>query len=224
MLPRPPSAKLTWVVKIPFLTSERFSADEPTAISVVDAQMGYPGGRTTSFDVTGVEVTLNRTPALAGDMDGDRDVGVDDFLLFAEAFGTSCGEVDYDPLADLDGNCTVGVDDFLLFAGQFGESLSKLAALARDMLGLPLTPVLYPNTPNPFNPSTTLAYELPQAGEVTLTVYSVAGQRVATLVSGYQDAGHYEVTWDGSKCANGMYLYRLETRNFAETRRMVLMK
>jgi len=83
---------------------------------------------------------------------------------------------------------------------------------------------LYPNVPNPFNPLTTIAYDLPQASHVTLTIYNLTGQRVATLVAGSQEAGHYEVVWDGSGFGNGIYFYRLETGNFAETRRMILLK
>ncbi len=84
--------------------------------------------------------------------------------------------------------------------------------------------VLYPNRPHPFNPVTILSYDLPRASHVTLTIYTVTGQRVTTLVSGPQKAGHYEVVWDGSEFGNGVYFYRLKAGTFAETKRMVLMK
>jgi len=90
--------------------------------------------------------------------------------------------------------------------------------------GVPDRYALYPNRPNPFNPVTTLGYDLPEASDVTLTIYTVTGQQVATLVSGPQEAGHYEVVWDASACANGIYLYRLEAGGFKETRRMALIK
>ena len=83
---------------------------------------------------------------------------------------------------------------------------------------------LLQNRPNPFNPITTIGYNLPEASDVRLTIYTVTGQRVAILVSGYQEAGYYEVVWDGSRFANGIYFYRLEAGAFVETRRMVLMK
>jgi hypothetical protein len=83
---------------------------------------------------------------------------------------------------------------------------------------------LFQSAPNPFNSSTGITYELPRATHVTLSVSTITGQRVATLVSAYQEAGHYEVRWDGSGCANGVYLYRLEAGSFVETRRMVLLK
>jgi len=78
--------------------------------------------------------------------------------------------------------------------------------------------------PNPFNPVTTIAYDLPEPSDVKLRIYSVTGQEVATLVSDHQQPGHYEVTWDASGFANGVYIYRLEAGQLMETGRMVLLK
>ena len=99
-----------------------------------------------------------------------------------------------------------------------GEVLAKRAMVRPHCF------VLFQNYPNPFNPVTTVAYNLPEASDVRLTIYTVTGQCVATLVSGHQEAGHYELVWDGSGLANGIYFYRLEAGEFAETRRMVLME
>jgi hypothetical protein len=83
--------------------------------------------------------------------------------------------------------------------------------------------------PNPFNPSTTISYSLSQAGNAQLIVYDLAGHRVKTLVSGHVDGGRHEARWDGRndqgrRVASGVYLYRLVTGGFSETRRMVLLK
>ena len=102
--------------------------------------------------------------------------------------------------------------------------MAKLAALARELLGISLVPVLDQNAPNPFNPVTTISYTLPQSGEVRLTVYAVTGQEVVTQVAGYREAGFHRVTWDAGDCANGVYLYRLEAGSFVETKRMPLLK
>jgi hypothetical protein len=88
---------------------------------------------------------------------------------------------------------------------------------------------LYDNYPNPFNPTTTIAYELPVAAEVTLEVYNLLGQVVTTLVDQRQDAGHHEVIWDGTNNAgkpvsSGVYLYRISTDGFTQTRKMTLVK
>jgi hypothetical protein len=80
------------------------------------------------------------------------------------------------------------------------------------------------NVPNPFNPVTAIGYDLPQASNVTLTIYTITGQKVAVLVDAHQEAGHHRAMFDGSGFANGVYLYRLEAGSFVETRRMLLLK
>jgi len=89
------------------------------------------------------------------------------------------------------------------------------------------TPTQYrlaPNYPNPFNPTTTLEFKLPQAGPVHLAVYDLSGRLVSTLVDGYRSAGVHKITFDGSGLASGIYLYQLEAGAFAATGKMVLMK
>lgn len=78
--------------------------------------------------------------------------------------------------------------------------------------------------PNPFNPTTTLQFTLPEASKVLLTVYDVNGRLTATVVNGYRDAGLHAVTFDGSGLASGIYLYRLEAGQFTANGKMVLMK
>ena len=85
------------------------------------------------------------------------------------------------------------------------------------------------NYPNPFNPRTSIAYDLPANGPVSLTVYNTLGQRVAVLVDEHQAAGPHTVEWDGigdsgDNLATGIYLYRLTTANSSVTRKMVLLK
>ncbi|MEO1021513.1 MAG: BspA family leucine-rich repeat surface protein [Bacteroidota bacterium] len=96
---------------------------------------------------------------------------------------------------------------------------------------LPTKVALSQNFPNPFNPTTTIKYELPVRSEVRLEIYDIVGRKVATLVSGEpQSAGRYEVRFDASALASGMYLYRLETLNANGggvtifTRKMMLIK
>jgi len=89
---------------------------------------------------------------------------------------------------------------------------------------VPSTYSLAQNVPNPFNPSTTIAYDLPQAADVIVTLYTITGQQVKVLTDGYQQAGHHTVHFDGSRLATGVYLYRLEAEGLAETKRMVLLR
>lgn len=80
------------------------------------------------------------------------------------------------------------------------------------------------NYPNPFNPSTNISYTLPANAEVTLEVFNVAGQRVATLVDAFQSTGTYNVTFDASNLASGLYTYRLTTGNSVQVKKMMLIK
>ena len=80
------------------------------------------------------------------------------------------------------------------------------------------------NYPNPFNPTTTIEYGLEQQAHVRLHVYDMLGRRVATLVDGLQQAATYTVTFDASRLASGIYLYRLETPHQSFTKQMMLIK
>ena len=80
------------------------------------------------------------------------------------------------------------------------------------------------NYPNPFNPSTTIRYSIPNDGIVNLAVYNTLGQKVGSLVNQYMQAGNYEVKFDGSRMASGIYFYRLEVGNFQSVKKMILMK
>jgi hypothetical protein len=84
-------------------------------------------------------------------------------------------------------------------------------------------------TPNPFNASTQITFQLGQADAVHLVVYNLAGQPIRTLVDGYRSAGIYQVTWDGRgdagrSVASGLYLYRLQAGSFAQVKRVTLLK
>ncbi len=80
------------------------------------------------------------------------------------------------------------------------------------------------NYPNPFNPTTTIRYDLSKPGNVNLTVYNLLGQKVASLVDRFQRAGSYQVRFDGQNMSSGIYLVVLKTDNQMQTRKMTLLK
>ena len=80
------------------------------------------------------------------------------------------------------------------------------------------------NYPNPFNPSTTIRYILPKSSEVTLTIYDLLGRKITILVNQTQTPGEYSVIWNGQGHASGIYICRLQTGDFTETRKLVLQK
>ena len=80
------------------------------------------------------------------------------------------------------------------------------------------------NYPNPFNPVTQINYSISKQGFVSLKIYNILGSEVENLISENQTAGNYTVTFDASKLASGVYMYKLETENFISTKKMILMK
>lgn len=80
------------------------------------------------------------------------------------------------------------------------------------------------NYPNPFNPITVISYSLPEPAKVHLTIYDISGRLVQTLTDGWREAGRHEVTFDGTKLASGIYIYRLRAGNFTAGGKMVLVK
>lgn len=88
----------------------------------------------------------------------------------------------------------------------------------------PITFTLKQNYPNPFNPTTQINYSVPNNSFVTLKVYNLLGQEVATLYSGIKHAGNYVATFDGSKFSSGIYFYRLQAGNNSITKKMLLLK
>lgn len=99
----------------------------------------------------------------------------------------------------------------------------------RDTSPLPARYALAQNVPNPFNAQTSIPYDLPDPCHVTLTIYAVTGQKVATVLSGHQQAGHREVVWDGKDAAgrdvgSGVYVCRMTAGRTHITRKMLLLR
>ena len=89
---------------------------------------------------------------------------------------------------------------------------------------LPTEYTLYQNFPNPFNPITTIKYDLPNAGEVSLIIYDILGRRVKQLVNDKQQPGRYEIKFDASNLASGVYIYQLITDKYINAKKMILLK
>ena len=93
-----------------------------------------------------------------------------------------------------------------------------------EVTDIPAEFMLYQNYPNPFNPSTVISYQLPVNTFVTLKVFDIIGNEVATLVNQEKPAGSYEVTFDASNLTSGVYFYELRTDNFRSVRKLMLIK
>ena len=94
---------------------------------------------------------------------------------------------------------------------------------------IPETYAVHQTYPNPFNPVTTLRYDLPEDGLVNITVYDMMGRAISTLVNEHQTAGYRSTQWNatndaGSPLSAGMYLYTIQAGDFRQTRKMLLLK
>ncbi len=116
------------------------------------------------------------------------------------------------------------VDDFKVYYVNHEVGLRRHTAQGQ----LPEEYSLSQNYPNPFNPTTLIRYALPavsnQLSAVTLEVYNILGQKVATLVDQEQKPGYYDIGWDASSLSSGIYFYRLNAGEFSQTRKMLLLR
>jgi hypothetical protein len=92
------------------------------------------------------------------------------------------------------------------------------------LTGVPYTYSLEQNYPNPFNPSTTIRFTIPVSGMVNMTVYSLLGEKVEEIMNRDMNAGSYEVTFDASKLASGIYFYTIQSGSFTLSKKMILLK
>ncbi|MCG8608862.1 tandem-95 repeat protein, partial [bacterium] len=109
------------------------------------------------------------------------------------------------------------------------STVTRERSISDNNVAIPSSFELGQNFPNPFNPTTTISFSVPKTSELNLAIYNMRGQRVRLLVSGSVKAGRHRITWDGRndqerKVASGIYVYRLETKNFTAQRKLILAK
>ncbi len=164
-------------------------------------------------------ITVNGNRIFAGTYDGG--------IFQSTNNGDTWSPINED-LTNLSINALI-TDDINLYAGTveggvWKRSLSEIAAVEPAMVEKPTQFLLAQNYPNPFNPRTTIRFSFPEAGHVSLNVYNNMGQKVAELVSQEMGAGSYNVEWNASGFASGMYFYRLEANNFVATKKLILLR
>lgn len=103
-------------------------------------------------------------------------------------------------------------------------SLTNVGTVSTETETRVLDFALKQNYPNPFNPTTTINYQLAETSIVTLDVFNIMGQHIATLVNTSQSAGSHSVQFDASNLASGLYMYQLRAGDFVQTRKMHLIK
>jgi hypothetical protein len=139
----------------------------------------------------------------------------------------------------VNGGAPFGIDSLLMRdqcsgGSNVGQTLRSGENEQSSVSAIPTEYALHENYPNPFNPTTLIRYDLPEASTVTLSVFNILGQKVATLVNGEVAAGYQTAEWNASNSSgvsvpSGIYLYRLQVtslngKEFHEVKKMVLMK
>jgi hypothetical protein len=125
------------------------------------------------------------------------------------------------------GDCIVTVTAIDAITNDFFAYSFPVNVGPTDVAGteqLPTEYALLQNFPNPFNPTTNIRFDLPKESNVTLKIYNILGEEVATLVDKVMPAGRQSVTFDATKHASGMYIYRINAADFTQVKKMLLMK
>jgi hypothetical protein len=221
-------------VSSPGLAEEEVTFADPNLEAAVREAIGKPTGEILVSDVAGL-TRLGAPERGISNLDGIQHLTQ---LTSLDLYDNQISDIS--PLMD---NPGLGEGDWIDLTGNplndeaYEVHIPALQARGADVLFDPKTAVsegqevpvlpsayaLYPNTPNPFNPRTSIGYDLPEAAQVRLTIYNGLGQQVAELVSARQEAGQHTVSWNAQGCASGIYFYRLEAGSFSQTRRMVLL-
>lgn len=189
---------------------------------------------TASYRKVPVEISLQASSANSG--------GVVEVWLDSVETGQKIGEVeiqsteswsDYVEFTSSIQEVSGRHDVYLRFRGN-GDNLFRLKsfrfnttsqATSTEHSDIPTTFKLEQNYPNPFNPTTVINFELPDISQVSLTVYDVMGREVQSIINNQQmAAGRHQVTFDGSKLSSGVYLYRIQSGDHIQTRKLLLVK
>ena len=137
-------------------------------------------------------------------------------------------EINFEPVEKFHGTSTVELVDVIL-AGEAGKEVSSFSSTFDVSFVTPKKTSLSENYPNPFNPSTTIKYELSKAGMVSVIIYDLKGAEVTTLVNKHQEADYYNILWhglnsNGQAVASGRYIVKMTAPGFSETITMTLLK
>jgi len=124
---------------------------------------------------------------------------------------------------------TDGIDTVKVTGDDRVVFVNRYEYLSTESEGIPTVFALHENYPNPFNPTTTLRFDLPEVSDITLTIYNMLGQKVRTFNYQNTSAGYHSIKWNatndlGDPVGAGVYLYQLQTKDFVKTRKMVLLK
>jgi hypothetical protein len=127
---------------------------------------------------------------------------------------------------DCDGNCIATGENLDVNGLDCSEVCGgdDISCLAIEELIMPQEYSLSSIYPNPFNPTTTISFSIPQSGMVSLKVYDITGKLTSTLTDEYMNAGYYNINWNASSFSSGVYLIRMDSGDFTQTQKVVLVQ
>ena len=130
---------------------------------------------------------------------------------------TGAADFCFNPVANELGIPLMDDNDIMFFS--LGDPVG-----VEDIVNVPVTFTLRQNYPNPFNPSTTISYSIPERSNVSIKVYDMLGEEVATIENGIRNAGTYNLNFNAAELPSGIYFYTLKVNEFQQTRKMMLLK
>ena len=192
--------------------SDKLSLDKDDIVSLVDA-----------INVYAKVIEPGTARVIMFSMQGDKVMDSSDDL-------SSIIDIEFESTNNFsNGETTVSISNLIL-AGANGIAIEANSNSNYELnVGLPTETSLEKNYPNPFNPSTSIPFQLKEAGFVSLKVYDMSGSLIKTLAADYKDAGSYEVIWnglnnDGQQVASGQYILQMSAPNYSNTLQMTFLK
>jgi hypothetical protein len=209
-----------------YIERDRSTVQQDT-VFVQNIEVGQAGEKSRNYRATATVTIVN-----------GREFPASGVEVFGHFEGPATG--DASGITDSEGRVTLLSDRVRLPEGEWTFNIDSLGANGRVYASgynlmnsangqfrfesLPNSIELYPNYPNPFNPSTTISFWLPASGQVRIEVFNLLGQSVEVVLDENRPAGDNSVLWEADQHSSGIYFYRLETGEFTESRKMVLLK
>jgi hypothetical protein len=202
-------------------TSESISVAGAMGLAVMD----YENDGDLDFLTVNDRLEENGITVFLNDGIGNFTTRENCFFPFASGLPRSVVASDFDQDGKTDiaivSSVDVGVDSLFVLYNLGGG----IVGIQEQETGeIPTSFSLAQNFPNPFNPTTTIQFSLPQAGDVTLKIYNLLGEEVKTLVNEYKELGNHSVQFNANSLASGIYFYRIQAGSFVETKKMILLK
>ena len=177
----------------------------------------FPSGYTIEAKIPFATLAAAATPddAVFTPLVGKR-INIDFSINDADATGEREGIMTYSPLNEDLSYTSVARWTYTWIGDQFVD--------VEEESTIPLNYELTQNYPNPFNPTTLIKFSVVKTADVTLKVYNILGQEVATLINGVKNPGVYQVNFDASELSSGMYIYQIQAGEFVTSKKMMLLK